>query len=81
MDTLRSAISKARYVNLATFRRDGREVRTPVWMAEAAGRHFVFTARSLGKIKRLAAIRAYASPYAICGAPYARTGWMVMQPS
>ena len=53
MDTLRSAISEARYVNLATFRRDGREVRTPVWMAEAAGRHFVFTARTLGKVKRL----------------------------
>lgn len=53
MTDLESRISRARYVNLATFRRDGREVRTPVWMAEAEGRHFVFTARHVGKVKRL----------------------------
>lgn len=53
MEDLKSAISSARYVNLATFRRDGREVRTPVWMAEAGGRHFVFTSRAVGKVKRL----------------------------
>ncbi len=53
MQDVKSAISAARYVNLATFRRDGREVRTPVWMAEGAGRHFVFTSRAVGKVKRL----------------------------
>ena len=53
MDELKSAIRAARYVNLATFRRDGREVRTPVWMATSGGRHFVFTSRSVGKVKRL----------------------------
>jgi|LauGreDrversion4_2_1035121.scaffolds.fasta_scaffold117798_2 PPOX class probable F420-dependent enzyme len=53
MDELTSAISAARYVNLASFRRDGREVRTPVWMAASGGRHFVFTSRTVGKVKRL----------------------------
>ncbi len=48
------------YVNLATFRRDGREVRTPVWIAadrrDPAGRtFFVYTNRTSGKVKRVRA--------------------------
>lgn len=43
------------YVNLATFRRDGREVRTPVWIAADAGRYYVFTAAAAGKTKRIRA--------------------------
>jgi PPOX class probable F420-dependent enzyme len=46
-----------RYVSLATFRRDGREVRTPVWFAEVGGRFYVFTAGDSGKVKRLRASR------------------------
>jgi len=47
--------SAERYVSLATFRRDGTEVRTPVWTAGVDGRCFVFTARDSGKVKRLRA--------------------------
>lgn len=44
-----------RYVNLATFRRNGREVRTPVWFAELDSRYYLFSARKAGKIKRIRA--------------------------
>jgi len=44
-----------RYVSLASFRRDGREVRTPVWIAHSEGRYYVFTAARAGKAKRLRA--------------------------
>lgn len=43
------------YVSLATFRRDGREVRTPVWIAEAGGRCYVFSEGEAGKVKRIRA--------------------------
>ena len=46
-------IATARYVSLATFRRNGEEVATPVWIASAAGKHYVFSAGEAGKIKRL----------------------------
>lgn len=46
-------LDQHRYVNLATFRRDGTEVATPVWFAEAAGKLYVFTAGESGKVKRL----------------------------
>lgn len=45
------------YVNLATFRRDGREVRTPVWVAELDGRYYVFSEGDAGKVKRIRATR------------------------
>ena len=45
----------ARYVSLATFRRDGREVRTPVWLALRDGRAYVFTETRAGKVKRVRA--------------------------
>lgn len=44
---------RSRYVNLATFRRNGAEVQTPVWFAALAGRLYVFTAGDAGKVKRL----------------------------
>lgn len=47
------ALDAERYVSLVTFRRDGRAVATPVWHAEHAGRLYVFTAGSSGKVKRL----------------------------
>jgi hypothetical protein len=39
-----------KYVNLATYRRNGVEVKTPVWIAELAGRYYVFSAGDAGKI-------------------------------
>ena len=48
-----SEIGKAPYVSLATFRRSGDAVRTPVWMAASGGAHYVFSAGNAGKVKRL----------------------------
>jgi PPOX class probable F420-dependent enzyme len=48
---------KEAYVSLATFRRDGREVRTPVWIAAAVGRYYVFSEGDAGKVKRIRATR------------------------
>ena len=41
------------YVSLATYRRDGREVCTPVWIAAADGAFYVFSAPAAGKVKRI----------------------------
>ena len=41
------------YVNLATFRRDGREVRTPVWVAHDGEELVVYTNGRSGKAKRI----------------------------
>jgi len=49
----RERLERQRYINLATFRRSGEAVATPVWFAEHAGRFYVFTAAASGKIKRL----------------------------
>jgi len=53
-------LGAARYVSLATFRRDGREVRTPVWVAEDAGRLYVFSEADAGKVKRIRATKRVA---------------------
>jgi PPOX class probable F420-dependent enzyme len=42
-----------KYVSLATFRRNGQEVRTPVWFAEQAGKLYVMTRSDSGKFKRI----------------------------
>src|ERR1700728_4506378 len=42
-----------KYVSLATYRRSGIEVKTPVWIAEVAGRYYVFSAGDAGKVKRI----------------------------
>jgi PPOX class probable F420-dependent enzyme len=44
-----------KYVSLATYRRSGAEVKTPVWIAGAAGRYYVFSAGDAGKVKRIRA--------------------------
>jgi hypothetical protein len=46
---------RERYVSLATFRRDGREVRTPVWIARDGDHLYVYTNVRLGKVKRVRA--------------------------
>ncbi len=53
MSSADEEIGKAAYVSLATFRRSGAAVRTPVWMAPLAGAHYVFSAGDAGKVKRL----------------------------
>ncbi len=45
------------YVSLATFRRNGKEVPTPVWFAEDGGRLYVFSEGDAGKVKRIRATR------------------------
>jgi PPOX class probable F420-dependent enzyme len=44
-----------KYVNLATYRRSGIEVKTPVWIAKIAGLYYVFSAGDAGKVKRIRA--------------------------
>ena len=46
-------LDEARYLNLATFRRDGTAVETPVWFAEHQGTYYVFSAGEAGKVRRL----------------------------
>jgi PPOX class probable F420-dependent enzyme len=48
-----SDLDRHRYVTLATFRRSGAEVKTPVWFATIEGKLYVFTAGDSGKVKRL----------------------------
>jgi len=48
-----AALDRHRYVALATFRRSGAEVRTPVWFAPMDGKIYLFTAGDSGKVKRL----------------------------
>src|SRR5262245_59184471 len=43
----------ARYLSLATFRRNGAEVRTPIWFAVVDDALYAFTAGGSGKVKRL----------------------------
>ena len=44
-----------RYLSLASYRRNGREVRTPIWLAEADGRYYLFSEGKAGKVKRIRA--------------------------
>jgi len=48
-----NSLAKADYVSLATFRKSGQAVATPVWCAEDQGEYFVFSAGNAGKVKRL----------------------------
>ena len=42
-----------KYVSLATYRRNGVEVKTPVWIAQVGERYYVFSAGAAGKVKRI----------------------------
>jgi len=55
MDSLLFDPATEKYVNLATYRRSGVEVKTPVWIAQMAGRYYVFSAGDAGKVKRIRA--------------------------
>jgi PPOX class probable F420-dependent enzyme len=50
-----AAFGDPRYIALTTYRRDGRPVTTPVWLAALEGRIYVFTANTTGKAKRVRA--------------------------
>jgi PPOX class probable F420-dependent enzyme len=53
VDTHFGALAGERYISLATFRRDGRAVETPVWFADRGGRLYLFSEATAGKMKRL----------------------------
>ena len=53
MTTIPPDLEHAQFVSLATFRRFGASVATPVWAAPSNGSFFVFSAGEAGKIKRL----------------------------
>jgi hypothetical protein len=53
MSAIPSAISGQKYISLATFRKNGNAVYTPVWFAEENGHLYVMTASKLGKTKRI----------------------------
>lgn len=46
---------KERYVSLASFRKSGKEVRTPVWIGADASGVYVYTNVRSGKVKRIRA--------------------------
>ena len=47
------ALEGASYISLATFRRTGVAVETPVWFARNDGKLYVFSESRAGKVKRL----------------------------
>ena len=44
-----------RYVSLATYRRNGQEVCTPVWLAKLDANYYLFSEGKAGKVKRIRA--------------------------
>jgi uncharacterized protein len=48
-------LANAEYFSLATFRKNGNVVETPVWFAPVADTFYVFSAGDAGKVKRLRA--------------------------
>jgi len=46
-------LAAARYLSVATTRRDGREILTPVWAVALGGRLYCYTAIDTGKVKRV----------------------------
>jgi len=48
-----SDLDRHRYMSLATFRRNGAEVATPVWFAALGARLYVVSSGDSGKVKRL----------------------------
>ncbi len=46
-------VLSAEYVNLATFRKNGDAIATPIWAAALDGKLYAFSAGNAGKVKRL----------------------------
>src|ERR1700721_717966 len=53
MNSLSFDPATEKYVSLATYRRNGIEVKTPVWIARMAERYYVFRAGGAGKGKKI----------------------------
>jgi uncharacterized protein len=51
--TIPTAIHDQRYISLATFRKTGVPVYTPIWFAEENGKLYFMTGTKLGKFKRI----------------------------
>lgn len=52
-ESVPKSLDRQAYVSLASFRRSGAAVETPVWFARSGDRLVVFTAADSGKVKRL----------------------------
>jgi len=52
-DSITAAIHGQKYISLATFRKSGVPVHTPVWFAEDNGKLYIFTNPKSGKVKRM----------------------------
>ncbi|MBI4081038.1 MAG: PPOX class F420-dependent oxidoreductase [Candidatus Lambdaproteobacteria bacterium] len=50
-----AGLGEARCISLATFRKDGREVRTPIWPVTLDGKVYVATSAASGKARRIRA--------------------------
>src|SRR5438309_1107314 len=48
-----AALQGQKYISLATFRKNGAAVRTPVWFGEGDGKLYVMTRSTFGKYKRI----------------------------
>jgi Pyridoxamine 5'-phosphate oxidase. len=69
-DALLRSFAGQRYINLTTFRRDGRAVATPVWFVMHEGRLYVYTEAASGKAKRVRANgQAQIAPSDVRGRP------------
>lgn len=53
LEAFAQAFARAPYVSLATCRKSGVEVATPVWCAPDGDEFFVFSASDAGKVKRI----------------------------
>jgi uncharacterized protein len=53
MTELPSALRGQKYISLATFRKTGAKVATPVWFGESGEKLYVMTRSDMGKIKRI----------------------------
>ena len=53
LEESQSTFAKAPYVSLATFRKNGAKVATPVWCAGDGDSLYVFSEAKAGKVKRL----------------------------
>ena len=42
-----------KYINLETYRKDGRSVQTPVWFAQEGGVFYIYSLADAGKVKRI----------------------------
>jgi hypothetical protein len=57
-----------KYISLATFRKNGQAVETPVWFAQQDDNIFIFSSGDAGKVKRLKnSSRARIAPCTVSG--------------